>query len=778
MSGILLRTFTLILLHILLKLSGLNAQYAQVCFRIYSDSIKVREATVMISGNSRKFLTDSNGSVCISLKSGSEIEFSCLAFSHETYSGRFRAETDTVISIHLSRNAGTFREFVVTGTMRNLRRSESPVNVEVYSGNFFKKNPTPNIFEALQNINGVRPQLNCNICNTGDIHINGLEGPYTMILIDGMPIVSSLSTVYGLSGIPNSMVERIEIVRGPASSLYGSEAVGGLINVITKQPERSPRFSSEIFASGWGETNIDLSHTMKVAPKLAVLSGLNVFFFNRPVDKNKDGFTDVTLQKRMSFFQKWSVARKNHRVFTVGTRIYGEDRWGGQENWTPAFRGSDSIYGENILTTRAELISRYQLPGPEKIFLSVSWNAHRQKSWYGTTPFHAEQYTSFAQLTWEKKAGNHELLAGLTFRHTWYDDNTPVTRRFTDSSNAPSVTPLPGIFIQDEYRVKPATILLMGLRSDYHPLHGTILTPRIAIKHELSKLHSVRLNFGTGFRVVNVFTEDHAALTGARDVVIEETLRPERSSNVNLNYLGRILLARKHLFTFDISAFYNHFSNRIIADYESDVNKILYSNLLGYAISKGINFQMEYSTGRRFRALIGATCMDVFSVNAGIRTRQMLTEQFSGTWALTYQFTRSGITFDYTGNLYGPMKLPVLGPLDPRKPVSPWWSIQNIQVSMQTSSRIRIFGGVKNLLNWTPDRNNPFLIARSHDPFDKKVVTASNGQVMSTPENPYALTFDPNYVYAPNQGRRIFLGFSYSIPNKKYDAKIRRKNKK
>ena len=110
----------------------------------------------------------------------------------------------------------------------------SPIPVEVYSPAYFKKNPSPNIFESLQMVNGVQPQLNCNVCNTGDIHINGMEGPYTMILIDGMPIVSSLSTVYGLAGIPNSMVKRIEIVKGPASTLYGSEAVGGLINIITK----------------------------------------------------------------------------------------------------------------------------------------------------------------------------------------------------------------------------------------------------------------------------------------------------------------------------------------------------------------------------------------------------------------------------------------------------------------------------------------------------------------------------------------------------------------
>ncbi len=112
--------------------------------------------------------------------------------------------------MQLRQNNSSLNEVVVTGTLKEVKRIESPVPVEVYTPQFFKKNPTPNIFDALQNVNGVRPQLNCNVCNTGDIHINGLEGPYTMVLIDGMPLVSSLSTVYGLSGIPNSLVERID----------------------------------------------------------------------------------------------------------------------------------------------------------------------------------------------------------------------------------------------------------------------------------------------------------------------------------------------------------------------------------------------------------------------------------------------------------------------------------------------------------------------------------------------------------------------------------------
>ena len=134
-------------------------------------------------------------------------------------------------------------EIVVSGTLKPVTKLNSSVPVEVYNKNFFKSNPTASIFESIQNINGIRPQINCGVCNTGDIHINGQDGSNTMVLIDGLPIVSGLSTVYGLTGIPQSLIEKIEIIKGPTSATYGSEAIGGLINLITKLPEYSNKFS-------------------------------------------------------------------------------------------------------------------------------------------------------------------------------------------------------------------------------------------------------------------------------------------------------------------------------------------------------------------------------------------------------------------------------------------------------------------------------------------------------------------------------------------------------
>lgn len=100
-----------------------------------------------------------------------------------------------MVNFSLKEAVARINEVVISGTMKEVTKLESPVPVEIYTAEFFKANPTPSVFESMQHVNGVRPQLNCNVCNTGDIHINGLEGPYTRVLIDGMPIVSGLSTV-------------------------------------------------------------------------------------------------------------------------------------------------------------------------------------------------------------------------------------------------------------------------------------------------------------------------------------------------------------------------------------------------------------------------------------------------------------------------------------------------------------------------------------------------------------------------------------------------------
>lgn len=644
-------------------------------------------------------------------------------------------------------------DIVITGTLKEVRKSDSTVPVEIITPKFFQKNPTPSLFDAVGMINGVKPQLNCSVCNTGDIHINGMEGPYTMILIDGMPIVSGLATVYGLSGIPNSLVERIEVVKGPASSLYGSEAMGGIINVITKNPQKAPKFAADIFSTSWGELSTDLSFKFNAGKKAAGLLGINHFYYDNPMDANHDGFTDLTLQNRISVFNKWSFKRKDNRIASLGLRWVNEDRWGGEMKWNKKYRGSDQIYGESIYTKRAEIIGLYQLPLSEKILTQFSYNWHNQNSWYGETPFMATQQVAFIQSYWDRTIKNHNLLAGASFRYTYYNDNTPATASADGLKNKPTETPLPGLFLQDEWTINDKNKLLIGYRYDNDKHHGNVHSPRIAHKFTLNHYNSFRASLGTGFRVVNIFTEDHSALTGARDVVILSSLKPERSYNGNLNYVKKIMSKNLNV-NLDVTGFYSYFTNKIIGDFDSNPTKIIYDNLDGHAVSQGISLNTEWFFLVPFKIIAGITYMNVYTKEKNdfrnyFRIEQLYAPKWSGTFVMTYTFPQNFI-LDFSGQWNGKMRLPI-EPNDFRNEYSPWYCIANIQLTKKYDNGMEIYGGIKNLFNFTP--KNPIM--RPFDPFNKDVDNPVT--------NPNGYTFDTSYNYASLQKLRGFIGIRYNF---------------
>ncbi len=639
--------------------------------------------------------------------------------------------------------------FVETG------KDDSPVNIDIITPQLFRRSNLPTLMDAASLVNGVIPNNNCNVCNTGDIRINGMEGPYTLVLIDGMPLVSGLSAVYGLSAIPMSMIERLEISKGPASALYGSEAMGGIINVITKKASVSPLFFSDYSITSYKENNLDFGTKIKMGKSLNTLIGLNGYWYNTIHDINNDGYTDIAQQKRMSLFYKTDIERKNNKEFSVGGRMVYEDRWGGENNWQKQFRGTDSIYGESIYTQRAEIFSKYAWPTIENITTQISYVYHHQDAYYGTTPFIAKQHTAFMQTYWNKNITPAvKLLGGISTKYNQYDDNTVVTA-IDSLNNRPEKIITPGIFFQSE--IQPGENnkhhLLSGLRADFHPVYNLIPSPRIAYKFSPNFRHVFRVNAGRGFRIVNVFTEDHASLTGSRDVVFSEKIKPETSFNLSLHHAYKMPFLNSNLIIWEVSAFYYYFQNKIVANFDTDPNKVIYNNLKGYAYSRGFAIQGNLVTTGNWRFTAGITFTDVKNTQSDSTGKlreeiQLKTPLVSGNLIAGYSYRRW--KFDITGTFSGPQRLPVL-PNDYRPELSPWYALLNAQLSAQIKNSFEFYAGVKNILNFIPEHP----IMRPFDPFDK---TAGDPQ-----NNPQGYTFDPTYNYAPIQGIKAYLGLRITL---------------
>ena len=697
-------------------------------------------ATIGIKHTRLGGVSDAAGNFVISKVPAGEHELQVSVIGFEKYTQKITVENGSIrdVAVVLKASTQSLEQVVVTGTMKETFISASPVKIEVITQKFLQTNPTNNIIEAVQTVNGVQEQINCGVCGTNDIHINGMEGPYTLVLIDGMPIMSALATVYGFNGIPTSLVDRVEIIKGPSSTLYGSEAVGGVINIITTKPEKMPIIGFNTYYTSHRELNVDFAVTPKFGNKVTTTLSGNYYLNQHRMDFNDDNFTDIPLNNRFTLFNKWSIARKEHRIANIALRYYTENRFGGVMQWQPEHRGSHAVYGESIYTNRMEVIGSYQLPvSNHHLRIDYSYNFHDQDSYYGKTYYRAQQQIFFSNLLWNRKFGKHDVLTGLTLRYQLYNDNSLANtndRKF-----------IPGLFVQDEYSIGKTSVLLAGVRVDHHENHGFIFSPRLSFKQKIRTYTTVRLNSGTGFRLVHLFTEDHAALTGARQVVIKNNLEPEQSYNVNLN-VNHVYRFANGTGTLDVDAFYTYFTNKIVPDYTVDPDLIVYDNLGGYGVTRGFAASINHAFAFPLRINVGGTFQDVYQVTentAGekIKEQQLFTPAFSGTFVVGYKFRKMKLSIDYTGRVMGPQKLPHYEAPFTRPETSPWFTIQNVQVTKELKS-FSVYAGVKNIFNWT--QSSPLIDAA----------------------NPFGKDFDTAYAWGPLQTRRFFVGVRWNLQRK------------
>lgn len=468
---------------------------------------------------------------------------SAVGFKTQTFSIEFEhTEGDDIKEFNISMEeiAISTPDLVVTATRSEKIYEDTPVKLSVVSQSVLKSTNSLNIKEGLSFQPGLRIENTCQNCGVSQIRINGLEGHYTQVLIDSRPIFSALNGVYGLEQIPSIMIDRIEVVRGGGSSLYGSSAIAGVVNIITKDPSINYYSGSYIqsFTDGKTPDNTFQMNASLVNENQDI--GVYIFGLNRnrtEWDANGDGFTEVPKLDLTTFGLKAFYKPTYKTRFSAEYNIINDDRRGGNKLNLPEHE-ADITEAARHKTHIVQLTSETFFTTYDKLSIYTSGQFTERKTYYGAERNpdaygNTKNRTAVAGLQYTHISdnfiyGQHIFTIGYEFRNDNIEDEAlgydRIIKQDVDEN---------GIFLQDDWSITEKFSLIFGGRFDKHNLIDKfIFSPRANVLYKILDNLSMRGNFSTGFRSPQAFDEDlHITIVngGGQVIRLAKDLKEERS---------------------------------------------------------------------------------------------------------------------------------------------------------------------------------------------------------------------------------------------------------
>jgi len=509
-------------------------------------------------------------------------------------------------------------QVVVTGTRTEHYIKDAPVRTEVITLQEMKDKNAGNLFQALASLPGIRVESQCQYCNFTMVRMQGLGAEHTQVLINGQPLYTGLAGVYGLQQLSTIDVERIEVVKGAGSALYGSSAVAGAINIITKEPSYEPSLTLDVQLGNHGTNKYEFSSSLKNEKGNI---GLNIFtqkLTGEAIDetgsgntkdevKNKDGISDrvETNLINSGFGLFFNGLFFNDDKLTLRGKTVFEKREGGTMT-DDYYRNPLTDGTESISTDRYEAQLSYKKPIGAKYeinfslgyvkharlatndsFLNDYMETHNDSvpDLRGMRPYLAEENTLTSLLTFGVRWGNHNILSGIQEFYDKIEESgmyvvvDPESEFFGESYRSVSEkTALEfGAFIQDEWDISQKLTAVPGIRIDLHSsgeeyntdkqvfksvtfprtdFDETSISPRFAVKYKVSDRFSLRANAGSGFRAPFGFSEDLHLCSGSPRVWKSSDLEPEKSLSYNLSadYYGKNIRISTNIFRTDLKS--------------------------------------------------------------------------------------------------------------------------------------------------------------------------------------------------------------------------------
>ncbi|EKA89918.1 TonB-dependent receptor [Bacteroides fragilis] len=500
-------------------------------------------ATIMILGTNRGAVSNEEGQFEFRKLAAGKYTLRVQVMGYKTQEKTITVSAEATSVVHFQMEEESFMtdEVVVSANRNEVSRKAAPVVVNVMSAKLFETVNSTDLAKSLNFQSGLRVENNCQNCGFPQVRINGLEGPYSQILINSRPIISALSGVYGLEQIPVNMIERVEVVRGGGSALFGANAVGGTINIITKDPINNSfqvaSTMSNMNGKSWEQYmggNVSL-----VAKDNSYGIALYETYRNRnPYDADGDGFSELG-KLNMNTFGMRAYYRPNYfSRINVEYHTTNEFRRGGNKFNLQPHESDITEQTKHIINSGGLSYDRYW---GEKHKMSVYGSIQHtdRNSYYGAQQ-DMNAYGKTNDLTWVvggMYVGNMDrcLFAPATFTGgVEYQNNSlhdVMTGYHRDMQQDVRIA---GGFVQNEWRLNRWT-MLVGARLDKHNLiDHPIFSPRVNFLYKPSDNLQARLTYSTGFRAPQAYDEDlHVTAVGGEGVQIRlaEGLREERSNS-------------------------------------------------------------------------------------------------------------------------------------------------------------------------------------------------------------------------------------------------------
>ena len=624
---------------------------------------------------------------------------------------------------------------------------QQTIKTEIITSGELKKAACCDLAGCFETQGTVQPMTTNIITNSKELRILGLSGVYNQVLIDGMPLVQGLTFTYGISCISGTLVDNIYVAKGTNSVLQGFESMVGQINVVTKAPNKGDRLLLNNYINSFGENQHNVNYRFE-KKKISNLVSLQTVQPAQKWDKDQDGFLDLPKLQRYMIFDKIKYGDDTKKGLSsmLGIRYLWEQRIGGQVNFdVNRDLGSTQIYGQKVNYQQAEFYTKtsYKFNDDKHITFIASSVMQNQTSWFGTVNYKAHQknYYLNAQYEWQWHR-NHEIKTGISYRYFYLPETISFTDTFLKRTYTGSYIKnetIAGAFIENTASLRGGIFtVITGLRIDNHNKFGNQITPRSMLKYDISEKATIRASIGTGWRTVNLFSENIGLLVSSRDIIFKEALKPEKSVNYGVNFLKKYKLKKlEGFFTFDI--YQTRFQNQFFPDYNTISTKAVIANFEGTSVSNGFQSDINAKLIKRIEVKIAYNYLDVYRIENNLKVNLPFISKHKFLIALSYLPKNKKWRADVNAHWFGKQELPNTEN-NPNIFKQAKYSKAYYTVSAQVTKswkKLEIYTGCENIFNFRQS---------------KPIVSW---------QNPFSQYFDTSFNWGPTRGIEFYLGLRY-----------------